>query len=93
MRVETIQYDDVPHDGKIGEGALIPVDGKTWLSPPDGGCGITGCPCFCGHFFLRLFPRDSEGTVFGYIVEFETRVELEGTSEHQIVLAAHQAMN
>lgn len=93
MRVETIQYDDVPEDGVINEGALIPVDGKTWLSPPDGGCGIPECPCFRGHFFLRLFPRDTDGTVFGYIVEFDTRAELEETGEDQIVLAARQVMN
>ncbi|MFK4448973.1 hypothetical protein ABH944_009024 [Caballeronia udeis] len=80
MRFETIQYDNVPEDGQIDAGAVVPVDGKSWLSPPDGGCGIPPCPCFCGHFFMRLFPRDDQGVVFGYIAEFDTREELEDIS-------------
>jgi hypothetical protein len=93
MRVETIQYDNVPEDGVMGEIQHIPVDGKIWLSPPDGGCGLPDCPCFLGHFFMRLFPRDAHGVVYGYIAEFGSRSELEGTSEDQITAAAHQVMN
>lgn len=55
MRIETLQYDSVPEDGQIHAGAIVPVDGKSWLGPPDGGCGIPRCPCFRGHFFMRLF--------------------------------------
>jgi hypothetical protein len=93
MRIETIQYDDVPEDGQIGEAALVPVDGSVSTSPPDGGCGIAGCPCLRGHYFMRLYPRDNHGTVFGYIAEFESREELEATSEEQIVALARRAMN
>jgi len=37
IRVEIIQYDDVPADGVIDEAALVPIDGSTIVSPPDGG--------------------------------------------------------
>ena len=93
MRIETIQYDNVQEDGQIDGGSIVPVDGKTSLSPPDGRCGIPRCRCFCGHFFVRLFPRDNQGTVFGYIAEFDTREELEETSQEQMVRLATQAMN
>ncbi|OUL83264.1 hypothetical protein CA603_26330 [Paraburkholderia hospita] len=55
-RVEIIQYDDVPKDGLIDEGALVPVKGMIATSTPDGGCGLAGCPCVRGHFVMRLFP-------------------------------------
>jgi hypothetical protein len=93
MRVETIQYHNVPEDSVMDRSAHIPVDGMVLLSPPDGGCGLPNCPCFCGHYFMRLFPRDDHGIVFGYIAEFESRAELEGTDEEHIAAAARRAMN
>lgn len=79
-RVELIRFDLVPENGVLGEGAQVPVDGLILMSPPDGGCGITGCKCVRGHFVARLFERDSQGCVWGYVVEFDSRQELESTS-------------
>jgi hypothetical protein len=93
IHVEIIQYDQVPADGIVGEGAFVPVDGGTVISPPDGGCGTPRCACFRGHFIRRLFPRDASGTVFGYIVEFDSREELESANEGQIARAAQNAMH
>jgi hypothetical protein len=90
IRVGIIRYEDVPADGVIDEGALVPVDGSTIISSPDGGCGMPRCTCFTGHFVQRLFPRDAAGTVFGYIVEFDSREELESTSAE---LLAQKAMH
>jgi hypothetical protein len=92
IRVGIIQYDDVPADGVIDEGALVPVDGSTIISPPDGGCGMPRCDCFRGYFVQRLFPRDAAGTVFGYIVEFDSWEELESADEEQIARLAQKAM-
>jgi len=92
-RAEIIQYDNVPADGVIGEGAFVPVDGSTVISAPDGGCGMPRCGCFRGYFIQRLFPRDEAGTVFGYIVEFDSREELESTSAEQIAWVAQKAMH
>lgn len=89
---ELIQYDEVPPDGDIGDGVVLPVDGVTLISEPDGSCGVPGCGCFRGHFFQRLFPRDNAGTVFGYIVAFDTRGELEMLDEGQIACLAQKAM-
>jgi hypothetical protein len=93
VRVGIIQYDDVPDDGVIGEGAFVPVDGSTIISPPDGGFGMTGCTCFTRHFVQRLFPRDASGTVFGYIVEFGSREDLEKANFEQVALLAQKAMH
>ncbi len=93
IRVGIIQYDNVPADGEIGEGAFVPVDGNTVISPPDGGCGMPRCACFRGHFIQRLFPRDAAGTVFGYIVEFDSREDLESTNDEQIAQLAQKAMH
>jgi hypothetical protein len=93
IRVEIIQYDDVPADGVIDEGALVPIDGSTIISPPDGGCGMPRCGCFRGHFVQRLFPRDAVGTVFGYIVEFDSREDLEKANAEQIAHLVQQAMH
>jgi hypothetical protein len=92
-RVEIIQHDNVPADGNLGDGSHLPVDGSTVISPPDGSCGVPGCACFRGHFLLRLFARDEARTVFGYVVEFETRHELESMSEEMIARLAQNAMN
>ena len=93
IRVEIIQYDDVPADGVIDEAALVPIDGSTIVSPPDGGCGMPRCGCFRGHFVQRLFPRDAVGTVFGYIVEFDSREDLEKANAEQIAHLVQQAMH
>ncbi len=93
IRVGIIQYDDVPDDGVIDEGALVPVDGRTIISRPDGACGIPRCRCFTGHFVQRLFPRDATGTVFGYIVEFNSREDLEKANVEQIAQLAQKAMH
>lgn len=93
IRAELIQHDNVPVDGNIEEGAFIPVDGHTVRSEPDGGCGDPHCNCNRGHFFHRLFPRDDAGTVFGYTVMFDTRDELESTSENEIARLAQNAMH
>jgi len=92
IRVGIIQYDDVPADGVIDDGALVPVDGSAIISPPDGGCGMPRCACFRGHFVQRLFPRDAAGTVFGYIVEFDSREDLESAND-QIAQLAQKAMH
>jgi hypothetical protein len=77
----------------IDEGAFVPVDGSTVISPPDGGCGTPRCGYFGGHFVQRLFPREEAGTVYGYIVEFDSREELESTSAEKIARAARKAMH
>ncbi|EIM94449.1 hypothetical protein WQE_44188 [Paraburkholderia hospita] len=92
-QVEVIQFDDVPEDGLIDEGALVPVNGMLAMSPPDGGCGMAGCGCFRGHFITRLFRRDDEGCVRGYVVEFESRQELETTSPEELSVLVSRAMN
>ena len=92
-RAGIIQYDNVPSNGVIDEGAFVPVDGSTVISAPDGGCGTPRCRCFTGHFIQRLFPRDAAGTVFGYIVEFDSREELESTSAEQVARVAQKAMH
>jgi hypothetical protein len=93
IRAQAIQYDNVPADGMIDEGAFVPVDGSTVISPPDGGCGTPRCGYFGGHFVQRLFPREEAGTVYGYIVEFDSREELESTSAEKIARAARKAMH
>ncbi len=92
-RVEIIQYDGVPVDGLIDESAQVPVNGMIATSPPDGGCGLVGCPCVRGHFITRLFPRDEEGCVWGYVVEFENRQELESTSPEALSMLVSRVMN
>jgi len=92
-QVEIIQYDEIPEDGLIDEGALIPVKGMIEMSTPDGGCGLAGCPCIRGHFVMRLFPRDEQGFVRGYVVEFESRQELESTSSEELSILVSGAMN
>jgi hypothetical protein len=91
-RVEIIQYDDVPKDGLIGECALVPVEGMVAMSTPDGGCGLVGCSCVRGHFVMRLLPRDDQGCVRGYVVEFESRRELESTSPEELSILVSRAM-
>ncbi len=87
-------YDNVPEDGDIGHGAIIPVDGFEHLSAPEGGtCGDSRCACAGTHTFTRLFPRDAEGVVFGYVVEFESREELEGASIEEIESIARHALH
>jgi len=51
------------------------------------------CGCFRGHFVQRLFPRDAVGTVFGYIVEFDSREDLENANAEQIAHLVQQAMH
>jgi hypothetical protein len=92
-RAEVIQYDNVSAEGNIGDGAFVPVDGNTVISAPDGGCGEPKCSCFTGHFVQRLFPRDDTSTVFGYIVEFDSREELESMGLEQIARLAQRAMH
>jgi hypothetical protein len=92
IRVEIIEYDNVPADGVIGDGAFVPVAGSTVISPPDGGCGTPRCGCVRGHFVQRLFPRDAAGTVFGHLVEFDSRDELESNAG-EIATVAQNAMH
>lgn len=92
-QVEIIWYEDVPKDGRIDESVLVPVDGMIATSTPDGGCGLVGCPCVRGHFVIRLFPRDDLGCVRGYVVEFESRQELESTSPEELSILVSRAMN
>ncbi|SDJ48913.1 hypothetical protein SAMN04487926_1554 [Paraburkholderia steynii] len=91
--VEIIQFDGVPEDGVIDEGAQVPVKGMIATSPPDGGCGVAGCPCVRGHFVMRIYPRDEHGCVLGYVVEFESRQELESTSPEALSMLVSRAMN
>ncbi|WP_109482522.1 hypothetical protein [Paraburkholderia sp. C35] len=91
-RVEIIQFDNVPEDGLLDEHAFVPVDGLTQMSPPHCGCNPAGCTCPKGHYFTKLFPRDNDGTVRGYAVEFDSQEELEATGPEQIAKLVRQAM-
>jgi hypothetical protein len=77
LNTEWIQFDNVPEDGVLGEDAVVPVSGVTVVSQADGGCGIAGCACVRGHYFMKLFPRDDDGTVRGFIVEATDLEELQ----------------
>lgn len=92
MNIELIQYDNVREDGVLEGGAVVPVSGLTSISPPDGGCGIDGCPCVRGHFFMKLFPRDGDGTVRGFFVEAADREELESLGPDALAGLAVQKM-
>jgi hypothetical protein len=63
-------------DGAIREGAFVLDGGSTVISPLNGRCGTPRCGCSEGTFIQRLFPRDAAGTVFGHIVEFDSREEM-----------------
>jgi hypothetical protein len=91
-RAQTIQHDNVPEDGMIDTATYVPVEGRNYLSPPDGGCGAPDCKCV-SHHFMRIFPRDENGTVFGYCVECDTREELEAMSESDMVALAQRSMH
>lgn len=93
VTIELIQYDNVPEDGVLDEGAFIPVGGVTSISPPDGGCGVDGCPCVRGHYLMTLFPRDDDGIVRGYIIEANDREELESLGPEEIAELAGRKMN
>ncbi|OYD76143.1 UNVERIFIED_ORG: hypothetical protein BDU10_1214 [Burkholderia sp. CF145] len=84
LNIELIRFNDVPEDGVLDDGAFVPVSGVTSTSPPDGGCGMDGCPCVRGHFFLKLFPRDDDGIVHGFIIEADDKDELESLSPGEI---------
>ena len=92
MQVEIIQFNDIPEDGLIDVGEFVPVAGMTSMSPPDGGCGVVGCPCVRGHYLMKLFPRDGDGIVRGFIVEFPDRKTLESTGPEEIAVLVSRAM-
>ena len=92
--VQFSTYKQVAPDGRIGNTQdTVPVDGQIVVSPPDGGCGHPECTCFRGHFFLRLFPRDEDGTVFQYSVEFDSDEELQSFDQDEIARIAQLKMH
>jgi len=90
-----IVYYDVPVDGDIGGGHTVPVDGLVSVTGAlEGGCGDPACEhCQGTHSYTRLFPRDEQGVVFGYVVEFGTREELEATPVAEIERIARSGLH
>ncbi|MFP3637530.1 hypothetical protein [Paraburkholderia sp. SIMBA_054] len=93
VRAELIQFDDVPENGVLDDGEQVPVDGRTFQSAPDGGCGTPDCPCTKALIYQRIFPRDDRGVVFGYTVEFDSPEEMAGLTEQDFARLAQQAMH
>lgn len=81
---EPIFYDHVPDTGEIQEGVFVPVNGVESKSEATGGCGDPQCLCVNEHFFTRLFPRDDRGNVYGYVVHFDSRAELDSAPAEEI---------
>jgi hypothetical protein len=84
LNIELIQFDNVPKDGILDKGAYVPVGGVRWTSAGDSGCGTDGFPRVQGHYLMKLYPRDDDGMVRGFIVEAATREELESLCEEEI---------
>ncbi|MGG7607820.1 hypothetical protein [Massilia sp. BKSP1R2A-1] len=93
MKITHFLHTGVLPDGRVPTGGSVEVNGLIVESAPEGGCGSEGCSRSPGHWISKIHPRSEDGTVFGYMVLFNNREELEMADLDLIEIEARKLLN